>query len=69
MCAIMLYYIYMCDVLWFMLYCRSTWNDPSLFSADVMLGLVENVWILGGISTGCLENMHLLMSGSQKNHH
>lgn len=60
MCAIVLYYIYY--VLCFMVYCRSTWDDPSLFRADVMLGLVENVWILCGISTRCLENVHLLMS-------
>ena len=65
MCAIMLYYIYY--VLWFMVYCRSTWDDPSLFSAsDVILGLVENDWILCGISTRCLENVHLSMSFPEK---
>ena len=67
-CALLCYIIYiMFYGSWFMVYCRPTWDDPSLFSAsDVILGLVENDWILCGISTRCLENVHLLMSFPEK---
>ena len=55
MCAIVLYYIYY--VLCFMVYCRSTWDDPSLFRADVIARIggkcLDTLWYIHTLPGKC----------------